>query len=174
MIDNRRLEMTSQTARDLLVVGLRNAHAMENQAEELMERQVERSGEFPEVQTKLRAHLNETRQQKLRLEECLKEFGESTSTIKDAAMTFTGNLAAAGHAMAKDEILKNALANNAFENYEIAAYKSLLAISRLLGASVTGPLEQSLREEEAMASWIDSHVDEITLAYLRKAEAEAA
>lgn len=35
------------TARDIYVVGLRNAHAMEIQARELMERQSERLGDYP-------------------------------------------------------------------------------------------------------------------------------
>ena len=42
--------MAGQKARDLLIVGLRNAHAMETQARELMERQSERTGDFPKVQ----------------------------------------------------------------------------------------------------------------------------
>jgi ferritin-like metal-binding protein YciE len=45
-----------QTARDIVVVGLRNAHAMEVQARELMERQSERLDDYPEVKAKV-AHL---------------------------------------------------------------------------------------------------------------------
>ena len=41
----------TQTARDIFVVGLRNAHSMEIQARELMERQSERLGEYPKVCT---------------------------------------------------------------------------------------------------------------------------
>jgi ferritin-like metal-binding protein YciE len=39
----------AQTAREIFVVGLRNAHGMETQARELMERQSERLDEYPEV-----------------------------------------------------------------------------------------------------------------------------
>ena len=35
------------TAKDVYVIGLRNAHAMEVQARELMERQSERLGDYP-------------------------------------------------------------------------------------------------------------------------------
>lgn len=166
--------MTSQAGRNLLLVGLRDAHAMENQAEELMERQTERSGDYPEVQARIRRHLDETRRQIVRLEDCLKSLEGGPSGVKDTVMSFTGNLAAAGHAMAKDEILKNALANNAFEHYEIAAYKSLIALSRREAMDITPLLEESLKEEEEMAAWVDSHIDDITLAYLRKIEAKAA
>ena len=166
--------MTDQKARDLLIVGLRNAHAMETQARELMERQSERTGEYPEVQAKLRRHLDETRQQLQRLEDCLERCGESESKFKDVAMSTVANIMAMGHAMASDEILKNTFANNAFENYEIAAYKSLLALSKRAGIDLSSPLEASLREEQQMAEWIDTHVEDVTLQYLAKEERAAA
>lgn len=52
-----------QTPHDIYVVGLRNAHAMEVQARELMERQSERMDEYPEVKAKLTMHLAETNEQ---------------------------------------------------------------------------------------------------------------
>jgi ferritin-like metal-binding protein YciE len=57
----------AQTARDIYVVGLRNAHAMEVQARELMERQSERMDDYPEVKAKLTLHLAETKEQLVRL-----------------------------------------------------------------------------------------------------------
>jgi ferritin-like metal-binding protein YciE len=86
-----------------------------------------------------------------------------------------GNMMAMAHSVADDEILKNTFANNAFENFEIAAYKSLLALCGPAGADITRTLlEQSLKEEEAMASWVDQNVAKVTLAYLNKAERAAA
>src|SRR5947199_1875355 len=102
----------TQTARDIFVVGLRNAHAMEVQARELMERQSERLDEYPEVKTKLAAHLQETNEQLKRLERCLESCGESTSTLKDTAQSVLANMQAMAHATAGDEILKNTFANN--------------------------------------------------------------
>jgi ferritin-like metal-binding protein YciE len=167
--------MSATTARDLFVTGLRNAHAMERQAQELMERQSERSGDYPEVQAKLRQHLAETKTQQTRLEECLKACGESPSTLKDAALAFVANVAALGHAVAPDEIIKNALANNAFEHYEIAAYKSLLALAEPAGmSSQVAALRASLAEEEQMAAWADKSVATVTLAYLAKSRSAAA
>jgi ferritin-like metal-binding protein YciE len=168
--------MTSNNkARDLFVVGLRNAHAMEVQARELMERQSERLDDFPKVKSRVRQHLDETNAQIRRLEQCLDSLGESHSTVKDAALSFVGNLAAMGHAVAPDEILKNTFANNAFEHYEIAVYKSLLALADRAGAtSAAGQLQQSLTEEERMAQWIDDNVADVTLSYLAKEERKAA
>lgn len=165
--------MTPQTARDLFVTGLRNAHAMERQAEELMERQIERTDDYPDVQARLRQHLEETRTQIGRLDRCLEACDASASTLKDATMSFMGNMAAMAHMPAGDEILKNTFANNAFEHYEIAAYKSLIALAERAGVDAASLLTQSLREEEQMAAWIDAHVKDVTLAYLAR-EATAA
>lgn len=162
--------MVQDKARDLLIVGLRNAHAMESQAHELMERQIERTGGYPEVQKRLQQHLEETKQQMTRLEDCLRQCGESESTFKDTATSLMANMQAMMHTFAGDEILKNTFANNAFEHFEIAAYKSMLALCKQAGVDLSMPLQQSLREEEDMAQWVDSHVEGITLQYLQNEE----
>lgn len=162
-------------AQEIFVVGLRNAHAMETQARELMERQSERLSDYPEVKARLQTHLRETDSQLRRLEQCLSSIGETTSAAKDTAQSLLGNMTAISHSMASDEILKNMFANNAFENYEIAAYKSLLAVCGPAGTDTAVTLlEQSLKEEEAMASWLDQNVAKVTLAYLNKEERAAA
>jgi ferritin-like metal-binding protein YciE len=165
----------SNKARDIFILGLRNAHAMEIQARELMERQSERMDEYPEVKAKLQTHLQETNEQLRRLEQCLSACGESNSSLKDTAQSALANLTAMGHAMSGDEILKNTFANNAFENFEIAAYKSLLALCGAAGVGeARAPLEQSLREEERMAEWIESNVEKVTLEFVQHEQRQAA
>lgn len=157
----------ANAARETFVVGLRNAHAMEVQARELMERQSERLADYPEVKAKVAAHLQETNEQLKRLERCLEACGESTSTLKDTAQSAMANMQAMVHSAASDEILKNTFANSAFENFEIAAYKSLIALCGPAGVAETKePLEASLKEEQRMATWIDSNVEKVTMEFL--------
>lgn len=157
----------TNAAKDTFVAGLRNAHAMETQAGELMERQSERLDQYPEVKAKITAHLQETNEQLRRLEQCLEAGGESTSSLKDATQSVMANAQAMMHAMASDEILKNTFANNAFENFEIAAYKSLVALCGPAGVEqARAPLETSLKEEQRMAQWIDANVEKVTMEYL--------
>src|SRR3978361_961787 len=98
---NRRIKMASR-ARDIFVTGLRNAHAMEIQARELMERQSERLTDYPEVKNRLASHLRETEGQLKRLEQCLSSLGESNSSIKDTAQSFMANMMAIAHTDAND------------------------------------------------------------------------
>ena len=77
--------------------------------------------------------------------------------------------------MAGDEILKNTFANNAFEHFEIAAYKSLLTLCSSAGQDQARALiEQNLKEEERMAAWIDATVGKVTQDYLAVEQRKAA
>jgi len=128
-----------------------------------------------DVKSKVSAHLQETNEQLRRLEQCLEACGESASNVKDTTQSVAANLQAMMHAMAGDEILKNTFANEAFENFEIAAYKSLLTLCRAAGVdSAKTLLERSLKEEQTMASWIDSNVEKITTDYLQHQQRQAA
>jgi len=80
------------------------------------------------------------------------------------------NVTALFHSAAPDEILKNTFANNAFENFEIAAYVSLIALSQQAGQSdAKDILDLSLAEEQRMADWVRDNVGKVTLAYVGKA-----
>jgi ferritin-like metal-binding protein YciE len=150
----------------IFVTGLRNAHAMENQALSIMKPQVTRIENYPEVAQRLEQHIAETEMQIQRLEQILDGFGENKSSLKDAALSLTGSMAAITHSMAPDEIVKNSFANYAFEHFEIAAYKSLLALSGQGGNSTaTSLLQQNLDEELSMAQWLDQNIAPVTLKY---------
>jgi len=162
---------TSDTATQTYISGLKNAHALEKQATQLMERQIERYENYPEVSQMLRQHLLETEQQIARLEDMLHELGEDRSVLKDLATSIGGNLAALAHSVMPDEILKNHFANHAFENFEIASYTSLITMAEATGHSRHVPaLRQTLAEEEKTAAWLREHTPDITLKYMAREE----
>ncbi|SFL31699.1 ferritin-like domain-containing protein [Methylorubrum salsuginis] len=154
-------------ARDIYVTALKNTHALEMQALQIMERQVERLKNYPEMEEALRRHIEETHGQRTRLEEALQSLGDSPSAIKEGFLGFVGNMMALGHTPAQDEILKNTYANHAFENFEIAAYQSLLTIGDAAGqgGSLTG-FRQSLQEEEAMAQRVRALIEPTSRRYV--------
>lgn len=161
----------SDQARTIYTTGLRNQHAVENQAIELLERQVGRLDNYPAMRERMRQHIEESREQAHRLDELLDALGTSASSIKDTAMSFVGNMAAMMHAPASDEVVKNSFANYAFEHYEIASYRALLTLAEAVGHSAALPLlGRSLAEEQAMAQWIDDHLKQTTLTFLERSE----
>ncbi len=139
--------------------GLRNMHALEMNAIELTQRQLERLESYPEMAAQLRQHNVESEAQAQRLTTILERHGTSTSTAKNAVSSVMGNVAAALHAPAADEVLKNTFANFAFEHQEIAGYTSLITMAEKLGDAASVPLlRQSLSEEQRMADWIGAQI----------------
>jgi len=164
--------MSDNETRDIFILGLRNAHAMENQALSIMKPQLSRIENYPEVTAKLEQHIHETEGQIARIEEILTGLNEDHSTLKDMALSLSGAMAAMGHTMAGDEILKNSFANFAFENFEIAAYKSLLTVAETGGHNAGAlALQANLAEEVAMAKWLDENIVTLTTKFLSRREA---
>jgi ferritin-like metal-binding protein YciE len=74
------------------------------------------------------------------------------------------------HATADDEVLKGTFASVSLEHYEIAAYKSLVAMAEACNdRAVAEVCRQNLREEEAMAEFLDSNIEQVPRTYLAKA-----
>jgi ferritin-like metal-binding protein YciE len=154
-------------ARALYVTALQNTHAIELQALQIMERQVERLTHYPDMEAALRRHIEETHGQRERLEEALTGLAEKPSMLKEGFLGVVGNLMALGHTPAQDEVLKNAFANQAFENFEIAAYRSLLIFAEAAGQSThIRAFETSLGEEERMAETVAALVQPTTKRYI--------
>lgn len=148
----------SDTLRKIFVIGLRDAHAVENLALALMDRQIERLKRYPEMEARLREHRVETEGQIARLKDILSGLGETHSTLKDAALSLTGNLAAIGHAFAGDEVIKNSFANHAFENFEIASYTGLITLAEDGFPQALSALQMTLQEEQRMADWVREQI----------------
>jgi ferritin-like metal-binding protein YciE len=163
---------TIEKARDIFIVGLRNQHAVENQAIELLQRQIGRLENYPEMVARMQEHVRESQEQARRIEEILSGLGTSHSSMKDTAQSIMGNLMALGHTVAPDEVLKNSMANLAFENFEIAGYLSLLTMADAAGINQAKvALNESLREEERMAQWVQEHIAPTVLRYIERTAA---
>ncbi|MEV4608832.1 ferritin-like domain-containing protein [Neorhizobium sp. LMR1-1-1.1] len=158
--------MSDDKTRDIFVTGLKNAHAMENQALSIMKPQVKRIENYPEIAAQLEKHISETEGQIERLEEILTSLAEDHSSLKDIALSFTGSMAALSHTVAGDEILKNSFANYAYENFEIAAYNSLITVAELGGYSgLVSSLQVNLDQEIAMAQWLQDNLRPTTIKF---------
>ena len=169
MVATRADLASSETVRNILITGLQNAHALEKEAIQLMNRQLERFEHYPEMSDLLRRHVRETEGQIRRLDEMLHVFGEDRSLLKDMATQVMANMAAAGHMPMADEVLKNTFANHAFENFEIASYKSLIVMAEAAGhAEFVPALRETLQEEQRMAQAIHDQIEPITHKYLMR------
>lgn len=153
--------------RESLAAWLRDAHAMEGQAETFLQTQIERLKNYPEALPRLKSHLEETKQQKAAVEQCLKQLGEDTSALKDSTMKVAANVQGMLHAMASDEVLKNALASAAFEQFEAASYRMLVSAAEIAGEPKIAETCATIMEQEvSMADWAWGQLHPLTQKYL--------
>jgi ferritin-like metal-binding protein YciE len=157
------------TPKENLLDWLRDAHAMEQQAEKMLKAQSERLEHYPELKARIEQHIQETKGQQQLLGQCLQRYDESSSTLKD----LTGKLMAFGQAVGgmtmSDEVVKGAMSGYVFENIEIAMYTVLIAAAKAAGDPETqAACEKILPQEEAMAQWLKDHLPQITQAFMER------
>lgn len=157
------------TADEHLNDWLRDAHAMEQQAEKMLNAQADRLEHYPALRERIVQHIEETRWQQRTVEECMNRRGISHSIIKDLGGKLTAFGQAVGGMTASDEVVKGAMAGYVFENLEIASYTSLIAAAKTAGDTATqSACEQIIGQEKAMAQWLLEHLPEVTQAFLER------
>ncbi|OHV12954.1 ferritin-like domain-containing protein [Kushneria phosphatilytica] len=156
-------------AEERLLQWLRDAHAMEEQAEQMLRGQASRIEHYPELHKRIEQHIDETCDQAAQIKGCIERLGGTTSGFKDMG----GKLAAMGQAlggsMASDEVVKGGQASYAFEHFEISTYKALIAAAEAVDDQETRRIcEGILEQEKAMAGWLEEQLPAITRQYLER------
>jgi len=152
---------------------LRDAHAMEVQAEQILQGQTKRIENYPELSAKFEAHLKQTTSQRERLERCMERRNASTSGVKDTTAKFVASMQNLSGLFAGDEVVKGMMAGYTFEHMEIASYRILIASAEADGDQETARVcEEICKEEEAMASWLKDNMGKISTQYLQRDASE--
>lgn len=152
---------------DQIITWLRDAHAMERNMERVLERHLADAPDYAAVREQLEKHLNETRGHARRLETALAALGATASTAKDLAAGLMGAVQGMSTGVLRDEPVKNALVEYAMEHLEIATYSSLIAAAEDAGlVDLSHTCSDILREETAMALWLEEQIPHITRQYL--------
>src|SRR5688572_28861506 len=112
-------------AEENLMDWLRDAHAMEEQAEKMLAATAARLENYPVLKQRIEQHLEETRRQATLVRGCIERRGGDTSAVKD----LTGRIVAMAQGMSgmfvTDEVVKASMSSYAFEHMEIASYRIL-------------------------------------------------
>jgi UDP-glucose 4-epimerase len=135
----------------LLVAYLRDVHALERQAAELLEAGAERV-EDEHLEAAFREHLEETRHHLERIEGLLEERGTGPSLVKDAVLRAGGLNLSAFFGAQPDSTTKLAGFAFAFEHLEVAAYELLQRVAARAGdEDVVAAAGEILAEERQAA-----------------------
>jgi ferritin-like metal-binding protein YciE len=147
----REKDLDAEALGEHVIKYLTDAHAIEAQAIQLLERGPKIAGE-PELARVYEEHLDQTRSQQRRVAAQLEARGGSPSRIKDAAMRL-GGLNWGGFFQAQpDTPAKLAGFAFAFEHLEIAAYEELRRVAERAGDSDTAAVAGVIADEERAAA----------------------
>lgn len=142
---------------------VKDAHAMEKQAESMLEKMSGRLEHYPDLKARIDQHIEETRQQQALVQSVIDRYDTSSSTLKDAMGKLSAMGQAMGGMMADDEVVKGAISGYVFENLEIASYTSLIAAAERVGDLEGVRIFTQIREQEiAMAEWCLQHLPDVT------------
>lgn len=153
--------------RQEVIRGLQNAHAMEQQSITMMEGNVERLENYPELRDRSFRHLDESRRQQELISEALELLGSSRSRLTDTVTGLVAGGQLMAHTMTPDEVLKNSFGGYAFEHFEIAAYRTLIQMAEAASEHrIVQIVHQILPQEEDMARWMIDNMPQIVDRYL--------
>ena len=99
---------------------LRDAHAMEKQAESMLESMASRIDNYPDLRSRIQQHVTETKRQITVLEEILDRNNISRSVLKDSMSKMAALGQSIGGMFPSDEIVKGSISGYVFEQFEIA------------------------------------------------------
>jgi len=161
----------AKDSNDLLIAWLNDAYAMEKALIPILENHAKDAQNYPQIQSRIEQHVEETRRHADMVEECVERLGSSTSAVKTGLGSLFGALQSVSTGMAQDELIKNGLADFAAENFEIASYKALIAAAQAFGyQDIAQVCQQILRDEQEMASWLFEQLPVLVHETLRQVE----
>jgi ferritin-like metal-binding protein YciE len=165
------LSLAEQSPDDMteqLTKYLADAHAIENQAIELLKRGRKIIGES-ELGKLFDDHLDETYAQQKALQARLDALGGSPNKLQDAAMRIGGLNIGGFFGAQPDTPAKLAGFAHAFEFLEVAGYEQLKRVAQRAGDAETVRIaDRILGEERAMGAAIAAHFDDAVDATLEK------
>ncbi|RAP63468.1 hypothetical protein A6B37_13705 [Achromobacter sp. HZ01] len=166
------MQTDNSRASEHLMDWLRDAHAMEEQAETMLNSMVSRIENYPDLRERIRQHIDETREQQRLVRECIERRGGDTSTVKDLTGKAMATFQGFSGVFASDEVVKGALFGFAFENLEIAAYSQLIEAAKFVGDTETAhTCTRILQEERAMAEWLEQNSAQLVRQFLARTDA---
>ena len=159
--------MADTSPHAILVMALKNTHAMAAESKQVCDRQLDRFDHYPNLHEFMAARSRTLATQVERLETVLKTMSEKTSGLKELVTSIVGNAAMLGHGATGDEVLKDVFVDSAFAGMAVQCYDSLFAIAEAVGEPEVVTALQSSRDEEKQAyDWFASTIASTSKSYV--------
>lgn len=163
--------MAKSKAYENYVDWVRDAHAMEKQAETMLTKMADRLERYPRLRERITQHIAETQDQQRLVEGVLERLDKSNSVIKDTAGKMSAMTQALGGVFASDEVIKGGISGYVFEHFEIACYDTLIVTAEAVGDLEGALVFRKIKvQEEEMAKWLAENLPGVTKKFLSLAD----
>ncbi len=110
---------------------------------------------MPAAARRIEQHIVETQQHIQRLQDCLRLLNATPSGVKSTLSSLIGSVEGATTAVFRDQLVKDALADYASEQFEVGCYTALVSAATQLGYGEIARLcRLNLEEDSQMATWL--------------------
>lgn len=162
-----------QEPQQTIVSWLNDAYAMEQSLVNTLEGHAKDAKDYPRVQSVIERHVEATKRHADLVQQCVERLGGDTSALKAGMAKMMGAVQGAGSnivgAKEQDTLVKNALAEDASEHFEIASYTALMTAAQAAGDMETAQTCQMiLQDEQAMAQWLEQNLSTLVQETLSK------
>ena len=143
----------------MLIAWLKDAHVMEMRSLPALRRQVSDQRQGLSAQLRRESHLRETEQHAERVRLALQALGSVPSPAQSGHESVVGLAKDITGRLFSDPLAKSLIADLAAEQFEIAAYTTLIAAAEHAGEVEVARLCRLNRgEDEDMAEWLDGQI----------------
>lgn len=144
---------------------LKHAYVMENKLITVLTKHADDATNFPEVQDRIKQHLQETKGHAERVKECLETLNVAVPEFQADIKQLGANLSTLFNGESEEyKLIKNSIMDYSAENMEIAVYNTLLTISEQTNNSTVSEVCTSiLAEEHSMAKWLDDNLGDLVV-----------
>lgn len=149
----------SMAHNEMVIAWLNDAYGMEQSITHVLENHAKDAKDHPQLQSGIQQHLEATKRHADLVKQQIERLGGSTSTVKTAMSHVMGMGQSVSTGMAKDELVKNALADYSTEHMEIASYRALQAAATEIGdQELARTCETIIADEMAMAQFLEQNL----------------
>lgn len=157
----------------VLLAWLNDAYSMEKGLIPVLENHAKDAKNHPQVQSRIQQHVEQTKRHADLVQGRIEALGGDVSSVKAGVGSLIGNLQSMTTGAFQDELVKNALSDFASEHFEIASYNALIAAAQEVGDQETARVcQEILRDEQAMADWLDQNLPMVVRETMRQKASE--
>jgi len=154
---------------EMIIAWLNDAYGMEQSITHVLENHAKDTKDHPELHRGIQQHLEATKRHAEMVKAEIERLGGKTSAVKSAMSHVMGMGQSVSTGMAKDELVKNALADYSTEHMEIASYRALQAAAQEIGdQQLAATCETIIADEMAMAQFLEQNLPLVVSMTLRE------